>query len=742
MPRSERIRQSAAGASRACDSCHRMKIRCVDRSSPPCRRCSTMGIQCEFTSDQTSSHRVKSNQDRIANLELQMGKVHNGMLHMEKLLRRLVDEDSSKTSSSPVDWHAPLPTTLDEWVDSNIPSNPTTLFQGPSLSVQIEEPTIDDLQERSSNGDVSRRGEEEDDDDDFLLEAAMGAPMRDLLHKDEDERLRQETHPFSMISSTISAESSWRTNTNLIKRIHEPIPTQRGDLLQSYPDPIDLGFCTEEEGRRLFGLFFQGAHAFVPIFDPVSDTWESLRSRSSFCITAILMAGQIVADADGPNDVLREKFRAHAEKIAMATLFSPVASVEAIQAMIILANWGDTAWRPGNHMLSLALDMDLHLCLPYLAKTGMGRNKAPQELEKERSLVAGARVWLATCKTHTELCLNYARPILCESDESVEFSRLFLTHPLATPQDSRCVVICEVHAIREPLHRALGRRVPGQSLDQLIAEAMQQLEIWESYWTEYYSHQGFASEDFMVTELVTIKCYTTISVNAALLHGVKSKRDVQRLSDKRRQCLVAAVRAAAALVARAARGAENAKLCYGNRNVPALVPDAIDLRQAAKDVELLADQLARFPDFHFSQFLRHVVVEARRKRELPPTSALPSPRMGMSTLQDTVASHLDFSIADDVFATEDWMNFLDGVSNGQLSDTHDSRSLLSGERSWLIENTLPRSEMMASPTHGSNPSVVSQTGLPDPALDADVFPFAVGPSDMIWDPTKKPFWLE
>jgi hypothetical protein len=39
--------------------------------------------------------------------------------------------------------------------------------------------------------------------------------------------------------------------------------------------------------------------------------------------------------------------------------------------------------------------MDLHLCMPYLANTGMGRNKTPEELERERPLVAGARIWLA-----------------------------------------------------------------------------------------------------------------------------------------------------------------------------------------------------------------------------------------------------------------------------------------------------------------------------------------------------------
>jgi hypothetical protein len=39
--------------------------------------------------------------------------------------------------------------------------------------------------------------------------------------------------------------------------------------------------------------------------------------------------------------------------------------------------------------------MGLYRCLPYLAETGMGAGKDVQALEEERSLVVGARVWIA-----------------------------------------------------------------------------------------------------------------------------------------------------------------------------------------------------------------------------------------------------------------------------------------------------------------------------------------------------------
>lgn len=111
-----------------------------------------------------------------------------------------------------------------------------------------------------------------------------------------------------------------------------------------------------------------------------------------------------------------------------------------------------------------------------------------------------------------------------------------------------------------------------------------------------------------------------------------------------------------------------------------LLPEAIDLYQAAKDVELLAEELSRckamlstnltpVPDFYFSQFLHHVVVEARRKRDLPPATAHTSPRMGgepLNRMPDALANTIlefDFSIADDIFASEDWMSILGGAGS-------------------------------------------------------------------------------
>lgn len=34
-----------------------------------------------------------------------------------------------------------------------------------------------------------------------------------------------------------------------------PVPRSKGDLARAFKDPVDLGVCTDEEGRRLVELY-------------------------------------------------------------------------------------------------------------------------------------------------------------------------------------------------------------------------------------------------------------------------------------------------------------------------------------------------------------------------------------------------------------------------------------------------------------------------------------------------------
>jgi hypothetical protein len=79
--------------------------------------------------------------------------------------------------------------------------------------------------------------------------------------------------------------------------------------------------------------FYAGSSNFIPCFDPSQDTWDSLRARSPFSITSIIMVGARVRDGGGPISDTQRLCREHAQRIAVGTLFNPVARIEAVQAM-------------------------------------------------------------------------------------------------------------------------------------------------------------------------------------------------------------------------------------------------------------------------------------------------------------------------------------------------------------------------------------------------------------------------
>lgn len=97
---------------------------------------------------------------------------------------------------------------------------------------------------------------EDGSEDDFLL--GPGVAMKDLIYRDEEERLRHEGHRFLNAGRpsgrTRSPDPLFSSGS---KRIGLPIPTRRGDLLQMHLDPVDMKLCTEDEGRRLFDLWVQ-----------------------------------------------------------------------------------------------------------------------------------------------------------------------------------------------------------------------------------------------------------------------------------------------------------------------------------------------------------------------------------------------------------------------------------------------------------------------------------------------------
>ncbi|KAI9639233.1 uncharacterized protein MKK02DRAFT_39528 [Dioszegia hungarica] len=405
-------------------------------------------------------------------------------------------------------------------------------------------------------------------------------------------------------------------------------------------DPVDSGLCTEAEGHQLFKLFFENSHAFMPVFDPAVDTWYSLRQRSPFCISAIIYIAKKTQDAGFLQSDAQRRLREHVESIGRGYFFSPVVSVEILQAMIILSAWGDTSGRPGFMALSIAYDMDLHRCLPQLAKMTQPLDYvqfSSDDAKAHRSLVVGSRLWLITAKQSIETSINHSRPLCVSEADIVPHMHALLHQPYTISTDSRIVASCEHLVSQLPLHRNVLSGDQDQ-LDIVLRVYNEQAQSWLVRWQTYYEHRGVPSTHLLFSDLHNQMAFGSVQANSFLLRSVRTRDDLDTFSVERQRWLLNSLDHARQITQRIIMS-EKDKLFYANHfshialasvfriyvRLASLFPEHVDLRRTAKDLTAVADILSQFPGVSFAHKLRHVIQRARQSKILPCETRAPSP---------------------------------------------------------------------------------------------------------------------
>nr|XP_019014928.1 uncharacterized protein I206_01015 [Kwoniella pini CBS 10737]OCF53709.1 hypothetical protein I206_01015 [Kwoniella pini CBS 10737] len=591
-------------------------------------------------------------------MEAQIGSMQGNLQELLQLQRGAAANAESQRNMSPFE------SMYQGSRSSNIPSDPSQHSNlhhpsAPPMPRSLGPPPWG-VQPHSRN--VASPGpSDEDEAIDPLKSAYAAAPWANMLHLAEAARLKADHHiggdddqtfrpkvvsPRYDSSEETQKGSRKRQKTNNAKSddraaIHISL-NERGH--NGSPDPVDLGWCTLERGKQLFDIFFERCGCYMPCFDPIHDTWDSLRRRSPFAITTIISVAAKCEDGAGPPSDLQLRSREHAEKMAMNSLFTPVSRIEIVQGLVLLASWGETFWRPGGHAIRMAMDMALHKSLAYLVEAGMGSGKNAEQIEADRPIVAGARVWLTLYKMEYEMAFAYGRPGLFCSETTIKDARDFLRHPLALPTDARLVSSCESLMMRLPLLQPLAMAPsnaaqPFPNMDGKLRAANRAITEWYNYWDTYYARNGVPKDHFLRETLITGGAGAFLTTNSYVLHEIRSRRDVAFLSDERRQWLQEAGRKAQQLVDISLRGQQYPKsiqyanllthynIVYAARfliRMATLVPESCNLRQIGKDVEQIAIMLSNVPGFMFAHMLRGVVKKARNDQVLPPVSRAPS----------------------------------------------------------------------------------------------------------------------
>ncbi|EIW69439.1 hypothetical protein TREMEDRAFT_73857 [Tremella mesenterica DSM 1558] len=429
--------------------------------------------------------------------------------------------------------------------------------------------------------------------------------------------------------------------------------------VHAFPDAVAEGYVSEEEGREMMKVcvakdfvskhssdgcsFYAGSSNYIPCYDPVMDTWESLRLRSPFSITAIIYVGARVRDGGGEAITLPIAAAEVAENrqvlpcgaflicshaVGVSTLFNPVTRIEAVQGMILLSTFSnESGWLPGGHAVRMAIDMGINKSFLLLLKSGMGRGKSKEELEQvDRPLVVQSRVWFCLYLMEHQMAYGTGRPAILAEDETIQ------------------------HA-RPPLHVELTAS-PDQPLTetamQRLKEANAQFDAWEREWDIVFSKRFSKTRgDFFRESLIIQRQYAELFVNSQLLRGIRDPHDVVNMPEEKRLLAIRAMRNAQTCLDICLHGqnyrnglryaVHYVHVCAAFAasfliRIARLFPHELDLKKTAKDVEELATVLAEIPAGRYARSLRLILRRARRNNVIPAPSAATSPLKSMAAL--------------------------------------------------------------------------------------------------------------
>ncbi|KAJ7783181.1 hypothetical protein B0H16DRAFT_1495738 [Mycena metata] len=416
---------------RACTACRKGESSNIatrkSNARSPCRRCQLSGTLCVFEKPEKKSNvpvMAGPGVERLSRLEGQYLVMQSQMIGMQSSLDRILNAVSVQGNGH----QGPYPP-RDGPEYPGCPAGAQGLPPAPWFCPPSPQP-----HKYATYGIVPSTAPSSDDEsEDTLPRSTLNAPIEAL------QGLANAAAEAAAVPSTSAPRVKKRKRA-------EPIPRN------AFPHVVEKGLVADSEARELYNIFFAGCHLFIPLFDPVYDTYESLMERTPWTFDAILAVAGKIRSGNGPLSPTFYKCLEEAQGIARSSLFGPVVRKEAVQGMLLLAAWSTNGWLPSGHAMRMALDLGLHRALEKLADD----NGKQRTQEEERDLVVSARIWLCLYWFDHQMSLGTGRPVVLRDENSIRHCRILLGHPMASPTDVRLIAQVELIAQKTQIYETLA----------------------------------------------------------------------------------------------------------------------------------------------------------------------------------------------------------------------------------------------------------------------------------------------
>ncbi|KAH8691676.1 putative C6 transcription factor [Talaromyces proteolyticus] len=280
---------------------------------------------------------------------------------------------------------------------------------------------------------------------------------------------------------------------------------QKGDI-------ISRGIVSEELARVMYERFTGGSKNFLPLFDPIRDTFDSIRSRSLFCFTVIIyLASRAVSDLRGDTHMQRV-LQDEAHRLAEDSFFERPTKLETVQGMILLAAYSEKTWFSIALILRTALDSGLEKSLDTLLYQDDIPRSSLSASMADRQLVWQTRTWLISFTLELDVASGTGRKSRIAEVDVAKLYR-FLDCPLSLPADMRTVSIIELHQLRGQSRVVIdSTTTTSDIISKELPAIMGRLENWWTKWDQTHDQNGFHAGAFQRSSLKLMLHYARIFV--------------------------------------------------------------------------------------------------------------------------------------------------------------------------------------------------------------------------------------
>ncbi len=264
-------------------------------------------------------------------------------------------------------------------------------------------------------------------------------------------------------------------------------------------DLIGAGLMTVETAESYFSTFFSGCNRYVPVFDPLHDTFGSVRYRSTLLFSVICSVGcRVVTGAESHQTRL---LGLHAQRMVNAAVAAApgrggvqACGLETVQALLVRA-----CYTPERSLLvavatRMAIEMGLPeaygllstWCVAYPRAGSLGGQPAASFSDRAAAATATAaadddddtgatlmrktRTWLHLLMMGQILHVDAGGPPGFRFRGAAQRCRILLDNPFATDMDLYLFSQVELNALRTRIHSALSHYVRTHAPPPAVAE--------------------------------------------------------------------------------------------------------------------------------------------------------------------------------------------------------------------------------------------------------------------------------